>query len=381
MARPSVLSVFGVKPFRIGSNESFARELSRQLADWGWDSVLCFVERPPEAVRAFLQAPNVRLPLFATATRQNGRSAADLSKLLKEHSPNILHLHYVGFLGPYPWIARLRSVERVFITDHTSRPEGYVPRRAPFWKRSLTRLINRPVDRVMSVSEYGYKCMTALDVLPKDRFRMIYNSVEVSRVREDAALGAEFRTRHGIPQDRPLIVQVSWIIPEKGILDLLAAARILVSRGANVHFAFVGEGAYRAQYTRTASELGLADSVTWTGVVDDPFAGGVYAAADVVCQASRWEEVFGWTITEAMAHRRPLVGTRVGGIPEVVRDGVTGFLVDRGDAAAMADKIQLLLESPELRVRMGNAGRQDVEMKFDLTRNVGRLLDVYGITS
>jgi glycosyltransferase involved in cell wall biosynthesis len=381
VSRPTVLSIFGVKPFRIGSNESFAAELSRQLAGHGWTSVLCFLQSPPESVRRFLELPNVTLNVLENSVEPDIKTLIRFAGMLRRHKPRILHLHFTGFVGPYPWVARLCSVERIFITDHTSRPAGYEPRRAPFWKRSLTRLINLPVNRVMSVSEYGYRCMTTLDVLPKDRFQMIYNSIELSRVREDANLGARFRARHGIPADRGLVVQVSWIIPEKGIVDLLSAARILVARGANVHFALVGEGAYRAQYTQLAADWGLTDVVSWTGVAEDPFAEGVYAAADVVCQVSRWEEVFGWTIAEAMAHRKPLVGTRVGGIPELVRDGATGFLVERGDAAAIADRISRLLESPELRAKMGHAGRQDVETKFDLTKNVARLLDVYGITS
>lgn len=68
-------------------------------------------------------------------------------------------------------------------------------------------------------------------------------------------------------------------------------------------------------------ELGLRDHLTWTGLVEDPFTAGVYDAADIVCQVSRWEEVFGWVI-----------GTRVGGIPEVVSDQESGFVIDRGAA-------------------------------------------------
>jgi glycosyltransferase involved in cell wall biosynthesis len=377
--RPAVLSVFGVRPYRIGSNEAFARELSFQLGEHGWDSVLCFQDAPPAAVCEFLHLPNVSLDVFENVLESSWRSAGRLIALLRRHRPRILHLHFTGFVGPYPWIARICSVDRVLITDQTSRPEGYTMDRAPSWKRALTRVINQPVNRVISVSDYGYRCATALDVLPRERFQMIYNSVDFSRIVNDDELGRRFRVRHGIPIDRPLVVQVSWIIPEKGILDLLNAARVLVSRGVNAHFALVGEGGFRERYTRQAAEMGLSDVVTWTGVSEDPFAEGVYAAADVVCQVSRWEEVFGWTIAEAMVHRRPLIGTRVGGIPELIRDGVTGFLVERGDAAAIAEKISLLLDSPILRAKMGLEGLHDAEKRFDLRRNVSRLLDLYGI--
>jgi glycosyltransferase involved in cell wall biosynthesis len=108
-------------------------------------------------------------------------------------------------------------------------------------------------------------------------------------------------------------------------------------------------------------------------------AEGVYAAAEIVCQMSRWEEVFGFVIAEAMASGKPVVATRVGGIPELIDDGQTGFLVDRGDHQAMADKILALLADANLRRSMGCAGRLKAEIRFDLKKNVAELLRSYGI--
>src|SRR5204862_2485653 len=135
----------------------------------------------------------------------------------------------------------------------------------------------------------------------------------------------------------------------------------------------VGDGAYREQYMKDAEALGLGDRITWTGVIDDPFGEGVFHAADIVCQFSRWEEVFGWMIAEAMAHAKPVVATRVGGIPELISNGLSGCLVARGDTHAMADRILKLLADPQLRRRMGQAVRETVEAKFDLRKNVAQL--------
>jgi glycosyltransferase involved in cell wall biosynthesis len=167
------------------------------------------------------------------------------------------------------------------------------------------------------------------------------------------------------------------MIPEKGIPDLLAAARIVLAEDPNVHFVFVGEGADRESFMTQAANLGIADHVTWTGLVQDPFAEGVYAAADILCQPSRWEEAFGQVISEAMAFRKPVVGTSVGGIPEVVEDAVSGFLVGRGDQHALADRILLLLRTPELRSRMGAAGEAICRTKFDLRKNVSAVVQLY----
>lgn len=376
----TVVSVFGIEPCRIGGAEAYARSLSVQLGERGWLSVLCFLKEPPEFVRSYLQLPNVRIEVIEDSWRTRWRAVTGMRRILWKYRPQILHLHFTGFIGPYPWLAKLCSVKQVFFTDHSSHPEGYVIRRAPFWKRRLARLVNLPMTRVITVSEYGYRCVAARDLVPAERIEMVYNSADLSRASNSRESAAEFRRKHSIPEDRTLVTQVSWIIPEKGIADLLAAARLVIAQNPNVHFAFVGEGACRERYVREAAGLGLEGHVTWTGQVDDPMAEGVYAAADVVCQASRWEEVFGYVIAEAMSCSKPLVATRVGGIPELVEDSKTGFLVDRGDVRAIADRILELAADRELRERMGRAGRQAVEEKFDLERNVARVLESYRIS-
>jgi len=130
---------------------------------------------------------------------------------------------------------------------------------------------------------------------------------------------------------------------------------------------------------KQANEMGLNSNVTWTGLMTDPFDEGVFDAADIVCQLSRWEEVFGWMITEAMAFGKPVVATRVGGIPELVDEGKTGFLVNRGEIDAAAERVMRLLDDRELRKTLGCAGRQKTHAKFNLQTNVGELIGVYGI--
>jgi glycosyltransferase involved in cell wall biosynthesis len=376
---PAVVSVFGVKPFRIGGTETFARELSAQLGHKGWHSVLCFLTEPTAEVREFLALPNVSFEVLPNATDLNWAALKNLARLLRTHRPEILHLHYTGFLGLYPWLARLRGVERVFFTDHSSRPAGYTAARAPVWKRTLARVINQPLTKVISVSNYGYECLTALDLLPRARYELVYNAVDLNRVAPDPQRALTFRRKYAIPAARAVVVQVSWIIPEKGIADLLTAAQLVLAQTKQVQFVLVGEGAYREQYMRQAAELGLGDHVTWTGLVPDPFGAGVYDVADIVCQVSRWEEVFGWMIAEAMAYSKPVVATRVGGIPELIDDGATGFLVARGDTEAIAAKLLTLLGDRELRARMGSAGCLTTNTKFNLQQNVAQLLQVYGI--
>jgi glycosyltransferase involved in cell wall biosynthesis len=377
---PTLVSVFGVEPRRIGGTETFARELSVQLGKRGWKSVLCFLSKPSEEVRRFLDLPNTSIDVYATTKDSSFKTGRNLATITRANRPEILHLHFTGFLNCYSWIGRLRSVKKVFFTDHHSRSAGYVAVRAPFWKRTVARCINGPLTKVISVSNYGYECMTAFDLLPRNRFQMIYNGVDLTRVNIDATRAVEFRHRYSIPAERAIVMQVSWIIPEKGIADFLETARLVTRQNRNVQFVLVGDGAYREQYMKDAAAMGIEDRITWTGMVEDPFGEGVFAAADVVCQFSRWEEVFGWMIAEAMAHGKPVVATRVGGIPELITNGESGFLVERGDTSEMSKHILTLLADPELRVRMGQAGLETVSEKFDLRKNVAQLITSYGIS-
>lgn len=375
---PTLVSVFGVAPQRIGGTETFARELSAQLGERGWQSALCFLSEPTEEVRRFLDLPNISLDIFSDSTNGHRRENK-LSRIIGRYHPEILHLHFTGFLSLYPWLARVRSVNKVFFTDHHSRPAGYVPARALMWKRAAARVINRPLTRVISVSNYGYRCMTTADLLPQSRFEMIYNGVDLSRIKADSLRALDFRRRYSIPPERTIVTQVSWIIPEKGISDFLETARLVTQQNRNVQFVIVGDGAYREQYMKDAAAMGIEDGVTWTGMVEDPFREGVFAAADVVCQFSRWEEVFGWMIAEAMAHGKPIVATNVGGIPELVSEGLSGFLVQRSDTAGAAEKLMRLLQDSELRHEMGEAGRKLVADKFDLKTNVAQLIELYNL--
>jgi glycosyltransferase involved in cell wall biosynthesis len=92
---------------------------------------------------------------------------------------------------------------------------------------------------------------------------------------------------------------------------------------------------------------------------------------------SRWKEAFGWTNAEAMAHGKPVVATAVGGIPEIIEDGVSGFLVQPRHPADAADRILRLLRDTGLRQRMGASARQRVAEKFDLRANVAELVRLY----
>ena len=372
----TLVSVLGFEPFRVGGGEALAREVSVQLATRGWKNVLCFLSPPTEPVREYLNLPNVSIEVLPDSWKLAWKPTLGLARILARYRPEILSLQFTGFISPYPWLAKLYGVKKVVFTDQSSRPEGYVTRRAALWRRIGTRVANYPLHRVVCISDYVRNSWVTFDVLPAGRFVRIYNSVDASRCSAD---GSALRRKYGIPEDRQVVLQVSWVIPEKGFDDLLAAARLVVDQNPAVHFLMAGEGADRRRLMEETVKAGLADHVTWTGIVAKPIENGLYAAADVVCQVSRWEEAFGYVIAEALASGRPVIGTRVGAIPELVRQGKTGFLVERRDPAELAARILDLVRDAGLRRRMGEAGRRLAMEEFDQQTNVARLIELYGI--
>jgi glycosyltransferase involved in cell wall biosynthesis len=375
--RPTVVSVFGVNPRRIGGVEMFSRELSRQLDDAGFTSVLSFQRPPVEIVRDFLQAPNVKIEVTPGILRPYGAGAAQLIDLVRRYKPSTVHFQFTGyFMTPFPAICRLGGVRRVFFTDQESERFGCASASTFLPKRLIARLLNARIGQVLSVSDFKARSLEARHVIPATRIRRLYNAVDIARVSSN---GAAFRRRHGIADDRLIVAQVGQVIPEKGVEDLLQAARIVTAKDPSALFLIVGEGSGEQTYKRMAGEWGLDGVVRFLGPSQDPFGDGVFAAADIACTPSRWQEAFGWSIAEGMAHAKPVIATRVGAIPELIEDGVNGFLVDRGDAVAMADRMLRLAADPQLRMRMGQAAQLLVRERFDLKQQVSELIQLYGL--
>lgn len=158
--------------------------------------------------------------------------------------------------------------------------------------------------------------------------------------------------------DAPTIVCVAKYRPEKGHSVLLDAFALVRAEIPNARLVLVGGGALHDQLAQRARVLGLADSVELTGAVEEPWP---YLASAHVFALASLSEAYGIAVVEAMAAGLPVVAAAVGGIPELVVPGVSGELFPPGDHESLARELVLLLKSPELRQRMGAAGREAAE--------------------
>ncbi len=209
---------------------------------------------------------------------------------------------------------------------------------------------------------------------PVDQITVVHNALDLAHFHPGDD-GTGFREELGVPPNALLVGSVGRIVPWKAVETLLEAAARLRDRLPEARFVVVGGTVtddahadearrYRDGLLALRSRLGLDERVKFVGHRDD--VARIMAGLDILAHTAI-EEPFGRVIIEAMALGRVVVATRGGGVGEIVRDGITGYLVPPRDPAAMAARIEALID-PVLREQLGRAARADVVARFDVTR-------------
>lgn len=177
--------------------------------------------------------------------------------------------------------------------------------------------------------------------------------------------------------ETPVILFLSNLIESKGVFILLEACALLKKRGVVFRAEFIGGEAdvTAERFAQRVRELALMDEVAYLGRRYGADKAGAFEGADVFAFPTHYE-TFGLVNLEAMQYRLPIVTTPEGGIPDVVVDGENGFLVPQRDATALADKLETLLKNPELRQKMGEAGRKRYEAHFTAERFEQRMREI-----
>jgi glycosyltransferase involved in cell wall biosynthesis len=233
---------------------------------------------------------------------------------------------------------------------------------SPGWQERLRRFFEES-QLVICLSESWSNDIERL--FPRSRRMVVPNGIP---------LPPFSHSRGSIPKQTIRLAFLGLIGPRKGVFDLLKAVQRLVGQGLAIHLTIGGNGE-TARLRDEINTAGLQDHVEYAGWVTQPEKELLLSSTDIFVLPS-YGEGMPMSILEAMSFGLPVVSTRVGGIPELVRDGQTGFLVDPGDVEALCAKLRLLTEDPGLRVRMGEAARRTVEQNHDvgeLGRKIGRL--------
>lgn len=293
--------------------------------------------------------------------------AATFSRLFRKHRPDILQTFLFGFDLPLNRAARNTGVPVVISTR----------RELATWQkpRHLAQQIraNELVDCVVANSRAVADFAIAREGLPAERVRVIYNGVDVAAFSSPKD-GGEIRRRFKIPPAAQVIGMVANFSPVKDHELFLNAAAHLAQQKRNVHFLLVGEGPLRSAILRQARRLKLRRQLTLASTAE--VSASWYAAMDLVVLCSR-NEGFPNALLEAMAAGRPVVASAVGGIPELVEDGVTGQLITSRDPEHFANAMRDLLENPEKARNMGERATERACTMFSLEKMIAAYRDLY----
>lgn len=211
-------------------------------------------------------------------------------------------------------------------------------------------------DTVVTVSEAVKRLLCDLYKLPSSRVVVIHNGIADRNPDDIASID---RKSFGISVDDLIVCMVARLHRQKGIPELVKAIDIVNKKGFKVAGIVVGDGPLKEDILELISELDAR--VFLLGFQKDVFP--FIKISDIFVLPSLWEG-FGLSVIEAMSLSKPVIASRVGGIPEIVEDGITGILCPPGDAEKIADAIITLIKKPDLRKRMGNSGKERVERFF-----------------
>jgi glycosyltransferase involved in cell wall biosynthesis len=301
----------------------------------------------------------------------DARSVRQMTSIIREVRPHILHTH-TAKAGAIARAAALVSGDTrppiVVHTFHGHVLKGYFdPMRTAVFKE-VERSLARMTDALVAVSPEVRDELIAAGLAPREKFVVIRLGIPLEERLGDATADLDYRGLYGIARDAFVVGWVGRMTGVKdtdAVLEIVQATRAL---GVDAVLVMVGDGPDRERLEELAHELGIARSTFFVGY--QPEVAGYYRLFDAFLLPSL-NEGTPVSAIEALASGTPVVATRVGGVPDVVRDGEDGFLFEPGDVEGAAARLALLASDPALGERFGAVGRGRVIERY----SVGRLVD------
>lgn len=298
------------------------------------------------------------------------RSIRRLTSIMRAERPHVLHTH-TAKAGALARAAALAAGDArppiVVHTFHGHVLKGYFgPGRTAFFKQ-VERQLARYADVLIAVSPEVRDELVEHGIAPAEKFTVIRLGIPLEARLGDETADLDYRALYGIPRDTFV---VGWVGRMTGVKDtdaVLEIVRTTRERGIDAVLCMVGDGPDRQRLEQVAHDLGIARSTYFVGYQTD--VAGYYRLFDAFVLPSV-NEGTPVSAIEALASGTPVVATRVGGVPDVVTDGVDGFLVPPRNTEAAADRLAELARDPELRARFGDAGRASMRERYSVERLV-----------
>jgi len=365
MRKLTVLTLID-RPSLSGGGERLAAQIAMKLDPERYDRILCST-RPAEGpvLDDELAAAGVELLRLDRRSRLDLGSWKPLLDVLRGRPVDVLHAHKFGSNLWGSLLGRRAGVPVVVAHEHTWSFEGNLPRRL------LDRaVVSRRADVLVAVSREDRRKLLEVEHIRPDRVRFIPNGIPPVELGDRRSARREL----DLPADAPVVAAVCELRPQKAVEVLVRAASSLGAELPGLRVVVAGEGPERPALEALIAELGLGETVSLLGTRSD--VPSILAAADVAALASDFEGS-PLSVMEYMAAARPVVATAVGGVPDLIEDGVQGLLVPPRDERALAAALAALLGDPERAQTLGAQARERQQREFTLDAMVGRLELLY----
>ncbi|GJQ60335.1 MAG: glycosyl transferase family 1 [Candidatus Scalindua sp.] len=309
----------------------------------------------------------IEVKIVRIATARNPINIYRLYKLLKIRRFDIIHTHaysagtigrVCGFLAGIP-----------VIISHNHSVYAYYKKYNHFVEWILSHI----TDRIVCVSDMVKRFAIQTQKINSKKLLTIRNGIDDEPLVQDMTT-ANLRKGWGIPIDHPVVCTITHLEEHKGVVYLIKAASLLLKSRENVTFLLVGNGSLKDSLIKLCMKLNIEKRVIFTGErIDTP---EILSLIDVFVLPSI-REGLGLSILEAMSHGKPIIATKVGGIPEIVTDGVNGILVPPCNPDALVSALETLLKNKEKREQMGFHGKRICNESFGSKAMVNKIELLY----
>ncbi len=357
----------------VGGAERALLSLVKKLSSGKYDVMVAYLKGEGRLAEHFRDA-GIKVFDLKMRNRMALGAVIRLYRLLKREKVRVLHTHLIqadicGFLA-----GKMAGVPVIISTKHN--PDEFRKRRSiPVW---LDGIFANRSDRIIAVSNAVRDFLIKWERISEDKFTVIHNGIDMEdfnfREFTSATDITAKKEELGIDSSSQVVGTVRRLDEQKGHKFFLEAIPEILKKVHGVKFLIVGDGPLQNKLEKLSEKLKISENVIFTGIRRD--IPEILAIMDVFVLPSIFEG-FGIVLLEAMAMKKAIVASRIGGIPEIVDDGLTGILIEPANPSEIANSIITLLKNPEKAKQMGDAGSKKVEKIFTADVMAKQIEDVY----
>ncbi|MEM2351113.1 MAG: glycosyltransferase family 4 protein, partial [Thermoproteota archaeon] len=309
---------------------------------------------------------------------QENLYVANILRVMKNNNVDLIHSHFAHYEGLVGLLVKKRTRRPLVVTVHG---HDILIEPSVRYGARLSKRINIIVKRVLNEADAIIAASTATFieackiVHSADKVHLIPNGVDTNKFRPDID-SSHLKRVLNIRDETTVVFTLRSHEPQYGIEYLIKAIPLVLKGERDILFIIGGDGSLRQYHEELVQKLGVKEKVIFTGRISRNEVPYYYAMSDIVVVPSL-QEAFGLVISEAMSSGKPVIGSKVGGIPDQIIHGYNGFLVQPRNPEEIAEKIVWLIENPEKAKQMGRNGRILAEEKFNIDRRIDRIIQLY----